>query len=94
MAGIIERVPDNELHMSAAFYLPHCAVVYDGSAKSSKSARSLNDEIYKGSNLLANIASVGMRFGTHPVACASDKKSFFANQCLRKRQKCDPFLMV
>ena len=87
-AGIIERVPDNELHMSEAFYLPHRAVltpekstafrvVYDGLAKSSKSARSLNAEIYKGSNLLANIDSVGMRFRTHPVACVSDIEKAF-----------------
>ena len=86
--GVIEIVPPEEERSPSAFYLPHRAVftpgkstqtriVYDGSAKSCKSAKSLNDEIYKGSNLLLNLVEVLIRFRTYPTAFVSDIEKAF-----------------
>jgi len=61
--GIIERVPENEDRKQNLYYLLRKAIftpekstklriVYDGSARQSKTSKPLNVAIYKGSNLL------------------------------------------
>ena len=85
--GVIEEVvPDstkNKVH-----YLPHhpvvtpgkstkVRIVYDASAKSSKTSPSLNDCLYRGPVILPDLCGLLMRFRLKPiVVCADVEKAF------------------
>jgi len=67
--GIVEEVPKENRKTEVGHYIPHHAVlkpgkstniriVYDGSARLSKNALSINDCIYKGRNLLTDLVGV------------------------------------
>ncbi|XP_065224342.1 uncharacterized protein LOC135848370 [Planococcus citri] len=88
-AGIIEEVNERiEKSAVQVHYLPHhpiitpekttsLRIVYDGSAKVSKTAKSINDLIYKGSNLLANGCGIILRVRLHTIALISDIEKAF-----------------
>lgn len=86
--GIIEDVPAHEI-MDVKYFLPHhvietpekstqTRVVYNGSAKTSKS-NSINDQIYKGCNLLVDSGKILIRFHLRSIVVVSDlEKAFHA----------------
>ena len=74
--GIIEEVFEERWAKTNAHYLPHhpviapekstkVRIIYNGSAKSSKTAPSLNDYLYKGENLMQEMVALLLRFRTH-----------------------------
>lgn len=96
--GIIELVPEQEQKASEAFYLPHRAiftpgkttplrVVYDGSARSHKRGKSLNDLMYKGCNLFANLMAISLRFRFSRVVILSDIEKAFLQLLIDQRDR-------
>jgi len=87
-AGFIEAVPQQQRMMDEAYYLLHRAIlqpdkttktriVYNGSPRPSKRENSLNDVIYKGVNMLADLTAVLLRFRFMPVVLFSDIEKAF-----------------
>ena len=67
------------------FYLPH--IVYDGSARSSKAAPSLNECLETGPPLQNKLWSVLMRNRFHPVVLAGDLKQAFLQVRIREEDR-------
>ena len=92
-AGIVQEVQTNDLPnnktSSQGYYLPHLAVVrkdrettkvrivYDGSAKSSKQEKSLNDCLQTGPNYLPHVFSMLANFRRNIVGLTADIEKAF-----------------
>jgi len=85
--GIIEEVPGNSQETSA-HYLPFhlviqpekstkVRIVYNGSAKSSKQHLSLNDCLYKGTNLLTQIPAIILRSLLYRIMLIADVEAAY-----------------
>ena len=87
--GIVEKVTENTVISTVKHYLPHqpvltpgksttkLRVVYDASARSSRSASSLNQCLLRGPVRLPSLCGVLLRFRLHNVAvCADVEKAF------------------
>ena len=87
--GIVERIPEAEIHNNHTHYMPHLPVVraersttkvrvvYDGSARSKESRLTLNDHLQKGPNLTPKLFDVLIRFRNHPIAVTADIEKAF-----------------
>jgi len=91
--GIIEKVPEedsnNEKNAARNHYLPHHAVVrkdrettkvrivYDGSAKSGKQEKSLNDCLETGPNHIPHVFNMLANFRKNPVGITADIEKAF-----------------
>ncbi|XP_065191904.1 uncharacterized protein LOC135822994 [Sycon ciliatum] len=89
--GIIERVafPSQRDNSHPIHYLPHhCVlklsssttkirVVYDASARVSKTSPSLNDCLYPGPCMIPDLCGILLRFRMHPIAVCSDIEKAF-----------------
>jgi len=86
--GIVEKVLANELNEKNAHYLPHKAIftlekstklqiVYNGSVWPSQTSKSLNDAIYKGSNLLNNLVKLVLKFRLRQIVILADVEKAF-----------------
>ncbi|KAL9977059.1 hypothetical protein ACROYT_G014423 [Oculina patagonica] len=90
--GIIEKVPNedsNEKNAAQSHYLPHHAVVrkdrettkvrivYDGSAKSGKQEKSLNDCLETGPNHIPHVFNMLANFRKNPVGITADIEKAF-----------------
>lgn len=95
--GIIEPAPDSSLYDH--HYLPHHCVlkpshnttklriVYDASAKMSKSSPSLNDCLLAGPNFLPDLCSILLRFRCSPIGVASDIEKAFLQLGLQEQDR-------
>ena len=89
--GIIERVPSDTKEGPVKHYIPHHAaitpskattkvrVVYDASAKSSQSNKSLNECLYRGPVILPDLFGLLIRFRLLPIAIVADVEKAFLN---------------
>lgn len=86
--GIIQRFTRHEEKLQSPFYLPHRAVsnlgkstslqiFFDGSAKPASCASSINGAIYKGCNLLTDLAAVFLRLRLIVFAIVADIEKAF-----------------
>ena len=87
--NIIEKVVEKENPKHSVHYLPHhpiitpqksttkVRIVLDPSSKSNKNQKSLNENLYKGANLLPDLAGQLIRFGIKPIAIISDIEKAF-----------------
>ncbi|XP_065206647.1 uncharacterized protein LOC135836015 [Planococcus citri] len=86
-AGYVEEVTGIDMKTTQTYYLPHHAVftpdksttqriVFDGSAKS-KNKQSINDAIYKGTNLLSHGCEILIRFRLYRIVILSDIEKAF-----------------
>ena len=97
--GILEPVNSITTGMSRVHYLPHhCVVkpsnnttkvriVYDASAKVSKSSPSLNDCLYAGPTLLPDLCGILLRFRLQPIAICSDIEKAFLQLTLHPQDR-------
>lgn len=97
--GIIEKVPNNEIAKvdGTVHYLPHRPVlredksttkiraVFDASC--SRNGVSLNQCLYAGPNLLANIFEILIRFRINEIAILADIKQAFLNVGIHKEHQ-------
>ena len=87
--GIIERVSSESIQGIAKHYIPHHAVVtptkattkvrvvYDASAKTKQSNKSLNECLYRGPVLLPDLCGLLIRFCLHSIAVVADLEKAF-----------------
>ena len=85
--GIIEPVQIRHTPQLTHYLPHHCVVqasnttkvrvVYDASARPSKSSPSLNDCLYQGPSLLPDLRGILLRFRQHPVGICSDIEKAF-----------------
>ena len=97
--GIIEEVNPDHQTDAVIHYLPHhCVIkkdkqssavriVYDGSAKSSKSSLSLNQCLEAGPSLVNNLASVLLRFRMFQIGIVADISKAFLKLLLAKEDR-------
>lgn len=89
-SGIIEKIPqENLVTDNPTHYLPHhpvvklssdtmkVRIVYDGSSKSSKGEKSLNECLMRGPAILPDLCQCLMRFRSRPFAIISDIEKAF-----------------
>ena len=102
-AGIVEKVPTedltNEKTATRSHYLPHLAVVrkdrettkvrllYDGSAKTSKHEKSLNDCLQTGPNYIPHVFNMLANFRKNPVALTADIEKAFLMVGIQEDQR-------
>ena len=107
--GIVERAPvkniENDLEAKRVHYSPHHAVVrkdrettkvrvvYDGSAKSSKQDRSLNDCLEVGDNYIPLIFDMLLKFRWNTVGLTADIEKAFLMSAYKSKTAtcCDSF---
>ena len=87
--GVIEQVPEGELTKGMTHFICHHAVirkdhdttkvrvVFDGSAKSSKSGLSLNERLKLGDNYLPHLFETILSFRCHTIAITADIEKAF-----------------
>ncbi|XP_060551271.1 uncharacterized protein LOC132712851 [Ruditapes philippinarum] len=87
--GIIEKVDNKTRENGLVHYIPHHAVVtpsksttklrivYDASAKTKQSDKSLNENLYRGPVMLHNLCGMLMRFRLHKIAIVADIEKAF-----------------
>ena len=96
--GIIEIVPPGPTSNSVHYLPHHCVekpshtttklrIVYDASAKLSRSHPSLNDCLAAGPNLVPDLAGVLLRFRLSPIAISSDIEKAFLQLSLCKADR-------
>ncbi|CAF1060948.1 unnamed protein product [Didymodactylos carnosus] len=97
--GIIEEVQESHVDGLIVHYIPHQAVitptktttkvriVYDGSAKTNKNNLSINDCLYRGSVMLADLCSLLLRFRLNKVAIVADIEKAFLQIGLQKQSR-------
>ena len=101
-AGIIERVPNEvskETVVKGVHFSPHHAVVrtsrettkvrvvYDGSAKSTKDDRSLNDCLHNGPNYIPLVFDMLIKFRLNAVALTADIEKAFLMVGIKKKHR-------
>ena len=105
--GIIEKVDHRTTKGKLKQYIPHHAVirpqktmtkiriVYDGSAKTKRENKSLNECLLRGPVILEDICGLLLRFRTHKIGLASDIEKAFLQVGLQETE-CDvtPFLWL
>ena len=70
-------------------------IVYDASAKTSRSQLSLNEALYRGPVLATNLIGLLLRFQSHRIAITSDIEKAFLQVGLRERDRdATPFLWL
>lgn len=85
--GQLEEVSPNDCKSSVAYYIPHhpvfkasssthLRVVYNASAKDNNNL-SLNDTLFVGCKLQADIVSILLRFRLHPIVFACDIRQMY-----------------
>ena len=97
--GVIEKVtPDMERGFQK-HYIPHHAVitplhnttkmrvVYDASAKLNKASKSLNECLYRGPNLLADLCGLLLRFRLKEIALLADLEKAFLQVALQESER-------
>ena len=96
--GFIEKVDLNENPIGVCHYLSHHGVVkdskttplrivYDCSARMSKSSVSLNDCLFTGPSLISDLTKVLLRFRLNKYACLSDIEKAFLMLQLDERDR-------
>ena len=97
--GIIERVSDKVTEGEFKHYIPHHAVitptksttkvrvVYDASAKTRQSNKSLNDCLYRGPLLLQDLCGLLLRFRMNAIAIVADVEKAFLNIGLHQQDR-------
>ena len=97
--GIIEKVDESNAIKTEGHYLPHhCVVkegsettklriVFDASAKPRDTARSLNECLFKGPNLLPDLCGILVRFRLKPIGIMSDVEKAFLQIGLEKTDR-------
>uniref|UniRef100_A0A914W2D1 CCHC-type domain-containing protein n=1 Tax=Plectus sambesii TaxID=2011161 RepID=A0A914W2D1_9BILA len=87
--GIIEPVDDKEDHGGLVHYLAHhpvinlqkkttpIRIVHDGSMKTGKGGKSLNDCLYRGPTLMPDLCGMLFRFRTYEIAIVADIEKAF-----------------
>uniref|UniRef100_A0A914UGX5 Integrase catalytic domain-containing protein n=1 Tax=Plectus sambesii TaxID=2011161 RepID=A0A914UGX5_9BILA len=95
--GIIEPVENLEEHGGLVHSLPHhpvltpnkattkLRIVYDTSAKAKQGAKSLNDCLYRGPLLTADLCGMLLRFRTYHIAIVADVEKAFLQLGLEKK---------
>lgn len=101
-SGIIERVPNEvskETEVKGVHFSPHHAVVrtsrettkvrvvYDGSAKSTKDDRSLNDCLHNGPNYIPLVFDMLIKFRSNAVALTADIEKAFLMVGIKKEHR-------
>ena len=89
--GMIEKVHSNLKQGGVTHYIPHHAivtptksttkvrVVYDASAKTRQTNKSLNDCLLRGPVMLPDLCGLLLRFRLHPIAVIADVEKAFLN---------------
>ena len=97
--GIIEKVTETSEEGSQKHYIPHhpvitpsktttkLRVVYDASAKTRKSNKSLNECLYRGPVMLPELTGLLLRFRLSPIAIISDIEKAFLNVGLQAKDR-------
>ena len=89
--GIIEKVHSDLKQGGVTHYIPQHAiitptksttkvrVVYDASAKTRQTNKSLNDHLLQGPVMLPDLCGLLLRFRLHPIAVKADVEKAFLN---------------
>lgn len=97
--GVIEEVKPDQPPQGVLFYLPHHLIqtpdkvttklrpVFDASAKESKGDLSLNDCIYRGPNLMADLAGLLVKLRTYRYVLLGDIEKAFHQIILDERDR-------
>ena len=97
--GIIEKVTDHCEEGTLKHYIAHhpiitssknttkVRVVYDASAKTKQSQRSLNECLYRGPVMLPDLSGLLLRFRLSPIGVVSDIEKAFLNVCLQPQDR-------
>lgn len=96
--GVVEKVEEETPTESIVHYLAHhpvitvdkttkVRIVYDGSAKTNKGQKSLNECLYRGPVLLEDICHLLLRFRMNKVAMISDIEKAFLQVGLQKEDR-------
>ena len=97
--GIVEKVSDDVVQGKLRHYIPHhCVVkpdrattkirvVYNASAKSKQSNKSLNECLYRGPVMLDDLCGLLMRFCLHPIAILSDIEKAFLQISIQAEER-------
>lgn len=94
--GTIEKVLKEPAFLTLKHYIPHHAVitpskahtkvriVYDASAKTNKSNKSLNECLYRGPVMLEDLCGLLLRFRTHNICIIADIEKAFLQVSLKE----------
>ena len=97
--GIIEKVTSESEQGEVKHYIPHHAVitptksttkvrvVYDASAKTRQSNKSLNECLYRGPVMLPNLCGLLIRFRLNAIALVADVEKAFLNIGLQQQDR-------
>ena len=97
--GIIEKVTKSEKDGQVIHYIPHhpiitpnksttkLRIVYDASARTNKSAASLNECMLRGPVILEDLCGILLRFRMHHIALVADIEKAFLQVSLCKRDR-------
>lgn len=97
--GMVETVNPSDPPTGVAHYIPHhgvlqpgskttkLRVVYDASAKASRSAPSLNECLHRGPVILSDLCGLLLRFRLHAVAIISDIEKAFLQVSIRLEER-------
>ena len=97
--GIVEKVTDNSEEGTLKHYIAHhpiitpsknttkVRVVYDTSAKTKQSQKSLNECLYRGPVMLPDLSGLLLRFRLSPIGVVSDIEKAFLNVGLQPQDQ-------
>ena len=97
--GIIEKVDHRTTEGKLKHYIPHHAIitpqktttkiriVYDGSAKTKRENKSLNECLLRGPVILEDLCGLLLRFRTHKIGLASDIEKAFLQVGLQEMER-------